>query len=768
MATFLTPQSNLDRLKAAGGGASLALYKFGVDVAAVEATDQPRRMRFTISTGGVDRDNDTIDPAGWDLAAFKRNPVVLWAHDMRSLPVGKAVAVGVENGKLTAEVEFATHEFAETVYQLYRGGFMRATSVGFRPLKYALNEERRGVDFQEQELLEFSMVPVPANAEALVGASAVGVGLEPLRKWLGDTIAAWPGELRLTGKAWDKMRPAMAEQVVDLTVARELVALREKIDALASVGSVAKVAREVLFSPALLKAETLALLAPAPAPAETLRWNPKAKAAFDVARVQFEAETAEYALVGKYLDVELKHIERRTAQVMSARVGAHLSAIEDVVAAWRQDDVRNLTHDGKECPLEYDVVQLNSTLRRDFLVGGIRFLSASDNSVRAALRVEPRWYGLQVTTYGARSRGTARQLMGEVGARASEINYLKGEAFSLSGQFLPKTAETGADLFLSADNAKAIKRVTDLVNTRGAALENRGLILCGPPGTGKTLAGRILRNGCAATFVWVSSRDFHYAGAFGGIADAFDIARECVPTVLFIEDVDNWLSERTVDLLKTEMDGIARSTGLVTILTTNFPEQLPAALIDRPGRFHDVLRFDLPDDAARDGMLRRWLPDLGDAERAAAVAATAGYSGAHVRELARFAGIIRDQDGLEVGPAVEAALGKLREQRDLITAVQTQGSRYRAPEGLAVTKTAAPVAPAAKDEPALDVEDAPAPVALAPDELLDVEDAPEDVLAGLDPADVRAAVTAVVRENLRDMARGAAVQAINKVRGRLD
>ena len=56
-----------------------------------------------------------------------------------------------------------------------------------------------------------------------------------------------------------------------------------------------------------------------------------------------------------------------------------------------------------------------------------------------------------------------------------------------------------------------------------------------------------------------------------------------------------------------------------------------------------------------------------------------GFSGAHVREFARFAGIIREQDGLDAGAAARAAILKLQEQRDLITSVQSQGSRYRAP-----------------------------------------------------------------------------------------
>ncbi|MFQ5915842.1 MAG: HK97 family phage prohead protease [Nitrospinota bacterium] len=145
-----------------------------------------RTIRFTISTSAVDRDRDTIDASGWKLANYKKNPVVLWAHSYHELPVAKASKISKQEGKLVADAEFATAEqnpLAESVYQLLLGGFLNAASVGFKPLKTEFNEERRGVDFLEQELLEFSVVPVPANPEALIEARGMGLDVEPLTKW---------------------------------------------------------------------------------------------------------------------------------------------------------------------------------------------------------------------------------------------------------------------------------------------------------------------------------------------------------------------------------------------------------------------------------------------------------------------------------------------------------------------------------------------------------------------------------------------------------
>ena len=140
-----------------------------------------RVVRFTISTPSIDRENDTVAIEGWDLDAFRRNPVVLWAHDQRCLPIGKAFDLDIEGDALKASVEFVGSEVpevgqrAEAVLQLCRSGFLSATSVGFRPTEYDIATSRDDgeswfppMNFLRQELLEFSIVTVPANSEALI------------------------------------------------------------------------------------------------------------------------------------------------------------------------------------------------------------------------------------------------------------------------------------------------------------------------------------------------------------------------------------------------------------------------------------------------------------------------------------------------------------------------------------------------------------------------------------------------------------------------
>jgi HK97 family phage prohead protease len=145
---------------------------------------EARQVRFTISTDSIDREGDTIALGGWNLSAFMQNPVVLWGHNASELPIGRAAAIGIEGGELRAVVDFvpadmpAVGEKAEAVLRMCREGFLSATSVGFRPTDFRYAEERMKeddwwapIDFLQQELLEFSIVSIPANPEALIDPS---------------------------------------------------------------------------------------------------------------------------------------------------------------------------------------------------------------------------------------------------------------------------------------------------------------------------------------------------------------------------------------------------------------------------------------------------------------------------------------------------------------------------------------------------------------------------------------------------------------------
>jgi hypothetical protein len=126
----------------------------------------------TISTPAVDRFNTRLNPDGWHLDNYKRNPVVLWAHQRDMLPIATCKRVWSEDGKLRAKIEWVDRDlnpFADVVRKMYERGILKGWSVGFLPVGDTKMPEKAGdpINFAGQELVEFSAAPVPANPETL-------------------------------------------------------------------------------------------------------------------------------------------------------------------------------------------------------------------------------------------------------------------------------------------------------------------------------------------------------------------------------------------------------------------------------------------------------------------------------------------------------------------------------------------------------------------------------------------------------------------------
>jgi len=129
-----------------------------------------RQVRVVASTATPDRMGDVIRQDGIDITNFRRSPTVLFNHNA-NFPVARAVEVEVKDGRLESLVQFppeGTSAMSDDVYRLVKAGVINATSVGFAPTKYRPLEDGSGLEFLECELLEFSFVSVPANAEALI------------------------------------------------------------------------------------------------------------------------------------------------------------------------------------------------------------------------------------------------------------------------------------------------------------------------------------------------------------------------------------------------------------------------------------------------------------------------------------------------------------------------------------------------------------------------------------------------------------------------
>jgi HK97 family phage prohead protease len=132
-----------------------------------------RPVRVIVSTAGVDRMGDVIVQEGIDLAAYRRNPIVLWGHDP-NCPVARAPDIGIVNGKTQATALFPAEgadEDADYVYGKLKAGIVNAASIGFNPIEWEAIDPRQpwgGQKFTKSELLEFSFVSIPANKDCVV------------------------------------------------------------------------------------------------------------------------------------------------------------------------------------------------------------------------------------------------------------------------------------------------------------------------------------------------------------------------------------------------------------------------------------------------------------------------------------------------------------------------------------------------------------------------------------------------------------------------
>jgi HK97 family phage prohead protease/HK97 family phage major capsid protein len=145
-------------------------------------------MEFVLSDETADSYGDVVEAAGWDLKRFKRNPIALFGH-RADFPIGTWDDVRVDNGRLVGRLKLAkdgTSYRIDEVRRLVEQGILRAVSVGFRPVKEPEPMGKRGMRFKGQELLEASIVSVPANPATLSLAKSLNISDETLSLVFGE------------------------------------------------------------------------------------------------------------------------------------------------------------------------------------------------------------------------------------------------------------------------------------------------------------------------------------------------------------------------------------------------------------------------------------------------------------------------------------------------------------------------------------------------------------------------------------------------------
>jgi HK97 family phage prohead protease len=147
---------------------------------------------FVMSDNRVDRMGDVIEADGWDLKNFKSHPIALFNHDPNQV-IGTWAEVRIEGKQLRGRLDLAeagTSPLVDTVRALHSQGILRAVSVGFRPIdKKPLTKDADEYfgpfRFTKSELLECSLVAVPANPRALNAAKSLAIAGDMLAEVFG-------------------------------------------------------------------------------------------------------------------------------------------------------------------------------------------------------------------------------------------------------------------------------------------------------------------------------------------------------------------------------------------------------------------------------------------------------------------------------------------------------------------------------------------------------------------------------------------------------
>lgn len=141
-------------------------------------------LEAVITSSATDRHNENIVTQGIDTSNYLKNPVVLYGHDYFGLPIGKTLQLTEMKNKIKARFQLAIEEydFAKTVYDMVLNGYLNAVSIGGIVKKWS--DDYRTIE--EMEMIEFSLVSIPANADAMITArsfeEAAGKPIETVAK----------------------------------------------------------------------------------------------------------------------------------------------------------------------------------------------------------------------------------------------------------------------------------------------------------------------------------------------------------------------------------------------------------------------------------------------------------------------------------------------------------------------------------------------------------------------------------------------------------
>ncbi|KAL8454495.1 hypothetical protein Emed_000216 [Eimeria media] len=198
---------------------------------------------------------------------------------------------------------------------------------------------------------------------------------------------------------------------------------------------------------------------------------------------------------------------------------------------------------------------------------------------------------------------------------------------------------------------------------------SRGVLFYGPPGCGKTLLAKAVANECKANFISVKGPELltmWFGESEANVRDLFDRARAAAPCIIFFDEIDSIAktrgggggpgseaSDRVINQILTEIDGIGKQKQIFIIGATNRPDILDPA-VTRPGRLDQLLYIPLPDRASRESIFTaslRKAPLAKDVDVKQLADITEGFSGADIAEFCQRAAKLAIRESIEAEAA---------------------------------------------------------------------------------------------------------------------
>jgi len=199
----------------------------------------------------------------------------------------------------------------------------------------------------------------------------------------------------------------------------------------------------------------------------------------------------------------------------------------------------------------------------------------------------------------------------------------------------------------------------------------KGVLFYGPPGCGKTLLAKAIANECQANFISIKGPELltmWFGESEANVRDVFDKARQAAPCVLFFDELDSiaksrggsvgdggGASDRVINQVLTEMDGMGAKKNVFIIGATNRPDIIDSAIL-RPGRLDQLIYIPLPDLKSRMAILKanlRKSPVAKDVDLNYLAKVTEGFSGADLTEICQRAGKLAIRESIEKEIALE-------------------------------------------------------------------------------------------------------------------